>query len=301
MAAAAYLIEIDGRVSWSRHADTPLPPASLTKPMMALLVDTALVHQHTRLAAQTLTDESADTATPIAPLLALVWQLCRHQPVRVVALLHQPVATRDGPGRCGHAVAESPRRYKSSCARPRHAGAASTCADSGDRADSSGDATDAARALEHRSGTATRQHVDQHLGTTGTGARADDRRRGLGLFMAIGIGIGIGIEVGLARQRWRNWPELVTVAKLIVFAALTTLRNLDYRSEVLLWQQTTAVSPHKARAFNNLGHAYSAAGCGVLAEAAYRHAQALNPNYTLARDNLASLIERGMAASAPGC
>ncbi len=127
---------------------------------------------------------------------------------------------------------------------------------------------------------------------------ANDRQlylAGVGLFMAIGI------EVDLAWPRWRHWPGLVTVATLIVFAALTTLRNLDYRSEVRLWQQTTAVSPHKARAFNNLGHAYSAAGCGVLAEAAYRHALALNPNYPLARDNLASLIERGMAASAPGC
>ncbi len=38
VAAAAYLVEVDGRVLWSRHADTPLPPASLTKLMTALLV-----------------------------------------------------------------------------------------------------------------------------------------------------------------------------------------------------------------------------------------------------------------------
>ncbi|MBI5006033.1 MAG: D-alanyl-D-alanine carboxypeptidase [Nitrosomonadales bacterium] len=36
--AAAYLVEIDGAVVWSKQADRPLPPASLTKLMTTLLV-----------------------------------------------------------------------------------------------------------------------------------------------------------------------------------------------------------------------------------------------------------------------
>jgi len=36
-AAAAYLVALDGRELWSRHADRSLPPASLTKLMTALL------------------------------------------------------------------------------------------------------------------------------------------------------------------------------------------------------------------------------------------------------------------------
>ncbi len=36
--AAAYLVKVDGREVWSRKADAPLPPASLTKMMTALLV-----------------------------------------------------------------------------------------------------------------------------------------------------------------------------------------------------------------------------------------------------------------------
>jgi serine-type D-Ala-D-Ala carboxypeptidase (penicillin-binding protein 5/6) len=36
--AAAYLIEVDGKPLWSRDADQPLPPASLTKTMTVLLV-----------------------------------------------------------------------------------------------------------------------------------------------------------------------------------------------------------------------------------------------------------------------
>ncbi|MBU1237206.1 MAG: D-alanyl-D-alanine carboxypeptidase [Gammaproteobacteria bacterium] len=36
--AQAYLVEADGRILWERNADRPLPPASLTKLMTALLV-----------------------------------------------------------------------------------------------------------------------------------------------------------------------------------------------------------------------------------------------------------------------
>jgi D-alanyl-D-alanine carboxypeptidase (penicillin-binding protein 5/6) len=36
--AAAYVVEVDGKTLWSRNADRPLPPASLTKLMTALLV-----------------------------------------------------------------------------------------------------------------------------------------------------------------------------------------------------------------------------------------------------------------------
>jgi D-alanyl-D-alanine carboxypeptidase (penicillin-binding protein 5/6) len=36
--ARAYLIEGDGRTLWEKDADRPLPPASLTKLMTALLV-----------------------------------------------------------------------------------------------------------------------------------------------------------------------------------------------------------------------------------------------------------------------
>jgi D-alanyl-D-alanine carboxypeptidase (penicillin-binding protein 5/6) len=36
--AAAYLVKVDGREVWARNADAPLPPASLTKMMSALIV-----------------------------------------------------------------------------------------------------------------------------------------------------------------------------------------------------------------------------------------------------------------------
>ena len=37
-AAASYLVAVDGRIVWERKADTPRPPASLTKIMTALVV-----------------------------------------------------------------------------------------------------------------------------------------------------------------------------------------------------------------------------------------------------------------------
>lgn len=43
-AASAYIVEVDGRLLWSRAADTPRAPASLTKLMTALLVAEAPGH-----------------------------------------------------------------------------------------------------------------------------------------------------------------------------------------------------------------------------------------------------------------
>jgi hypothetical protein len=119
---------------------------------------------------------------------------------------------------------------------------------------------------------------------------ANDRQ----LYLAgVGPFIALAIEIALLCATTRRWAVTAAVAVLIVgFAGLTASRNLDYDSEVRLWEQTARVSPRKARAFNNLGFAYSASGCRLKAEAAYRQALALDPAYARARDNLASLLER---------
>jgi len=67
------------------------------------------------------------------------------------------------------------------------------------------------------------------------------------------------------------------------------LRNEVYRSEVALWEDTVRNSPHKARPFNNLGHAYFLAGFSDRAEQAYLTAIQLNPEYWLAENNLERL------------
>jgi protein O-mannosyl-transferase len=115
---------------------------------------------------------------------------------------------------------------------------------------------------------------------------------------SIGMFLALGVELELLRNRGsmvRRWVRPSVAAVLVLFAGLTALRNLDYATEIRLWEQTASVSPHKPRAFNNLGFAYSAAGCLQQAEAAYREALRLNPAYAVARDNLASLLDRAKA------
>jgi hypothetical protein len=53
---------------------------------------------------------------------------------------------------------------------------------------------------------------------------------------------------------------MVTAVLLIAASMLTIMRNLDYRSEVALWQATVKLSPNKSRVHNNLGYAYFLAG-----------------------------------------
>jgi protein O-mannosyl-transferase len=112
---------------------------------------------------------------------------------------------------------------------------------------------------------------------------ANDRQ----LYLAsVGPFLALGVEVELLPRRWLRG---VVAAAVAACAALTALRNLDYRSEVALWEQTASVSPAKPRVFNNLAVAYVAAGCTQQAEAAYREALRLDPGYALARENLALL------------
>jgi hypothetical protein len=120
---------------------------------------------------------------------------------------------------------------------------------------------------------------------------ANDRQ----LYLAsVGLVAALGVE-------WQRRARGPIVAAVVVFAALTMLRNLDYSSEVRLWEQTARVSPHKARVFNNLGVAYSSSGCLAEAEVAYLSALRLEPGYEPAGANLALLRERMKASPAQPC
>ena len=121
---------------------------------------------------------------------------------------------------------------------------------------------------------------------------ANDRQ----LYLAsVGLFSAIGIEIALVCRRLpraRRRIEAATIAVLALLGVLAFQRGLDYTSEVRLWQQTARVSPLKPRVFNNLGFAYSAAGCLREAEAAYREALRLKPDYPRAQANLERLLER---------
>lgn len=130
---------------------------------------------------------------------------------------------------------------------------------------------------------------------------ANDRH----LYLAcVGVFTALGIEIQMLRDRVLGWRPVLgatSILILITLAALTALRNRDYRNEIALWEQTVLLSPNKARPFNNLGFAYDTAGCFRQAERAYREALRLKPDYSVARDNLASSLERAGGARETNC
>jgi len=84
----------------------------------------------------------------------------------------------------------------------------------------------------------------------------------------------------------------VALALILTLGAATIARNRDYRSEVALWSATVRQSPHKARAWNNLGLALRLAGQDAMAAAAYQRALEIDPSFEQARINMGVLLLR---------
>jgi len=105
---------------------------------------------------------------------------------------------------------------------------------------------------------------------------ANDRQLYLacwGLFLAVCIQL-------------RNLPTLVAGAVLLLFAATSVARQLDYASEIRLWESSVTLAPWNARGHNNLGYAYQAAGRLQDARREYEAALLFDPSNQKARFNL---------------
>jgi protein O-mannosyl-transferase len=102
-----------------------------------------------------------------------------------------------------------------------------------------------------------------------------------GLFLALGA-----LASGALAERGRGLRVALGVVLALLLAALTWRRNLDYRSELALWQDTVRAAPKNPRAHNNLGVAYELSGRLPEARIAYARALKLEPRYGAARDNL---------------
>jgi Flp pilus assembly protein TadD len=77
------------------------------------------------------------------------------------------------------------------------------------------------------------------------------------------------------------------VAALALACGLAAVaRQLDYRSEIALWEADCARAPWNARAYNNLGYAYQQAGRAADARRAYERALLFDPGHLRARANL---------------
>lgn len=107
------------------------------------------------------------------------------------------------------------------------------------------------------------------------------------LYLAL-IGPALALGVVLARVA-RAWRAAALTVVAVVLGVATALRNLDYASDLALWQATVRASPAKSRAWNNLGWAHQQSGDAAQARAAYARALALDPANFRARANLDAL------------
>lgn len=108
---------------------------------------------------------------------------------------------------------------------------------------------------------------------------ANDRQLYLaswGLFFALCVQIAMHAKA----------PRWAPAALVLAFAATCIDRQLDYRSEIALWEADVASAPWNARARNNLGYAYQLAGRMEDARREYESALAMDSGHRKARFNL---------------
>ena len=114
---------------------------------------------------------------------------------------------------------------------------------------------------------------------------ANDRQLYLacwGLFLAICIQVE---RAGLVRSVCYG----LSVAIAATFAAASIHRQMDYWSEIALWEASVRESPWNSRAHNNLGYAYYLAGRRVDARREMETALLFDPKNEKARANLSLL------------
>jgi len=84
----------------------------------------------------------------------------------------------------------------------------------------------------------------------------------------------------------RNLPRAVPLVLSVLFLIASICRQLDYRSEIALWESSVRLSPWNARGHNNLGYAYQLAGRTKEARREYEAALLFDPKHGKARLNL---------------
>lgn len=77
-----------------------------------------------------------------------------------------------------------------------------------------------------------------------------------------------------------------------ILGTLTMARNLDYRTEVIIWQDAVTKRPHNPRAHNNLGFALWKQGKIDEASVHFTLAIELEPTYGDAYNNLGNVLKR---------
>ena len=94
----------------------------------------------------------------------------------------------------------------------------------------------------------------------------------------------------LRSQRGRAAAGLGATALAVVLTVLTWRQVAHWRDSITLWTHTSNVTDANYRAYTNLGHALDQAASSTRAEAAYRQALQLKPDYANARNYLGALL-----------
>jgi tetratricopeptide (TPR) repeat protein len=106
------------------------------------------------------------------------------------------------------------------------------------------------------------------------------------LYLAL-WGLALAVSVQLASLGWpKRAVQSVAATVLAGLAVFSISRQLDYRSEIALWEAAVREAPWNARAYNNLGYARALAGDQAGAIREYRQALAFDPADVRARHNL---------------
>ena len=108
-------------------------------------------------------------------------------------------------------------------------------------------------------------------------------------------GIGVSMGIGILFLRSMSLSRLVRPALLIllvIYGFLSMNRSLDYRTEILLWEDTVQKSPYKSMAHNNLGTAYLSDERLKEAEKSFEASLALAPSSTDPYINLGHIHAR---------
>ena len=138
-----------------------------------------------------------------------------------------------------------------------------------------------------------------HLAPTNSLIARDDIANDRQLVLAL-IGIALVYASIVHLRLPRQGFVAVTAALAIVLGTTTALRNLDYRSELALWQASLAADPRNPRAWNNLGMAWRTAGRADEARVAFQRALELDPEHPQALTNLLDLEAASRAAPPAG-
>lgn len=115
----------------------------------------------------------------------------------------------------------------------------------------------------------------------------------------VGWPLALALCIELSTHLNARAARIAMMTLLLAAGLLTVQRNLDYRSELALWQATAQRSPDKARVHNNLGYAWLLAGNKEEARRAFQRALELDPHHAQAAGNLQRL-ENTSPGAGPG-